>query len=62
LIKSPTPLQSLQAALDVTDYPAPEPVIEWVGKNQLAALDVDYHDLPLLTPARETPHFYATAA
>jgi hypothetical protein len=34
---------SFAEALAITDYPVPEPVIEWDGLDELAAVDVDYH-------------------
>jgi len=46
VITQDAPLDALDAALDITDYAAAEPVIEWRGTDRLAALDVDYHDLP----------------
>lgn len=40
------PLDALKAALAVRDCSSPEPVLEWEDVTQLAALDVDFHDLP----------------
>jgi hypothetical protein len=34
---------SFREALAITDCAAPEPVIEWFGLDQLAAVDVDFH-------------------
>lgn len=53
-IVAATPLQSFQAALDVRDWPASEPVLEWPSKVQLAILDIDYHSLPM--DKRPAPH------
>ena len=47
VIADPAPLAALQLALNITDHPAAEPVLEWQEVKRLAALDVDYHDRPL---------------
>ena len=37
------PIEALRLALSYVGHPAGEPVIEWTGTDQLAAVDVDYH-------------------
>lgn len=41
------PIVAIANAIAIEDYPAPEPVIEWEGKDQLAVVDVDFHHAPL---------------
>jgi hypothetical protein len=47
VVRGITALAALQAALAIRDYPFAEPVIEWEGAVALAALDLDFHDVPL---------------
>jgi DNA polymerase bacteriophage-type len=47
IVAGATAMDALQAALAATDYPAPEPVLEWQGTDDLALIDIDFHDLPL---------------
>jgi hypothetical protein len=43
IISADAPRQALLDALDCMSHDRPEPVIEWAGTDQLAALDVDFH-------------------
>src|ERR1700722_9061878 len=52
--KNRDPLAALRAALDCTDHPATDPVIEWKGCERLGALDVDFHGVPAPDPLEWT--------
>ena len=47
LITRATPILALAAALAITGYAVAQPVLEWKGTEQLACLDIDFHDRPL---------------
>lgn len=46
VVTGDSPVAALSAALAVTDYPVPEPLITWDGMDRLCAVDVDYHHRP----------------
>ena len=60
VISETSPLDALRTALEVLDHPAPEPVIEWLGTEKLACLDVDYHGVDI--GQRPEPHRLETLA
>jgi hypothetical protein len=41
--KDTDPVKAIDAALACANYDQPEPVIEWKGTDELAALDLDWH-------------------
>lgn len=47
VISGQDPFRAMQTALAITDYQALEPVIEWEETRFVAALDLDYHDVPI---------------
>lgn len=47
VIQEATYRETLRAALDIDDFNDAEPVLEWSGTDQLAVLDVDYHDVEM---------------
>lgn len=45
---APAPAEALYAALDCTTFAAPDPLLQWDGKDRMCCLDIDYHALPFL--------------
>jgi hypothetical protein len=59
-ITDATPALALRAALERTDLPLTDPVIQWAGTDRLCCLDIDYHALPF--DARPTTEQLLTRA
>lgn len=55
-----TPAESLRAALEVKDFPAAEPLLQWSGSDRLCCLDIDYHALPF--DSRPSQHWLECVA